>query len=163
MMSMLAGLLTFFAGLAAVVRHTFYSALPGYAYRWSVHSWGWTLLILGIVLFAAGAAKVLGLPGGRIAATGVAALTMIAAFLFLPYSPVWGVVLIALSALAIWALLRNPSGAGGGNGGYGSSGSYGERYGDTTTGTSSPTMSSGTTTTTTTSAPAAGTRSGRRL
>jgi uncharacterized membrane protein YgcG len=62
-------------------------------------------------------------------------LTAIAAFLFLPYAPVWSIVIVALSVLAIWSLLnrsRDNSGSSGGMGagssgsmGAGSSGTYG--------------------------------------
>jgi hypothetical protein len=39
--------------------------------------------------------------------TGVvmAGLIMLANFLYMPYSPVWSIVLIALNAVIIWALL----------------------------------------------------------
>jgi hypothetical protein len=162
-LSMLAGLLAFFAGLALVVRTSFYTALPGYAYRWTIHGWGWTLLVLGALLFAAGATYLLGMSFGRIAAVGLAVLTAIVGFLTLPYSPIWGILIVALSVAAIFGLLRRDAGddADGGYGaGYG--GSYGERYSEGSMGTGSETMGSGTTTTTTTSSPSAGTRAARR-
>jgi hypothetical protein len=34
-------------------------------------------------------------------------LTAIAGFLFLPYRPVFGIVIVALSVLAIWGLLHD--------------------------------------------------------
>jgi hypothetical protein len=120
--SMLAGLLAFFTGLAAVVKQSFFTSLPNYAYRWNVHGWGWVLLVLGVLLFAAGATQLLGMGFGKIAAVGLAVLTAVAAFLFLPYTPVWATIVVALSALAIWACLRDDSSgrAGGGGSGYGS-------------------------------------------
>jgi hypothetical protein len=131
----LAGLLAFFAGLGAVVRRAFYPALNNYAYHLPVRSWGWILLVLGVLLFAAGASHLLGLSFGRAAGVGLAVLTAIAAFLFLPYAPVWSIVIVALSVLAIWSLLnrsRDNSGSSGGMGagssgsmGAGSSGTYG--------------------------------------
>ncbi len=104
--SMLTGLLAFLAGLAMVVRNHFYPVLPGYAYRLSVDSWGWVLIALGILLFAAGASHLLDLPFSRVVAVGFAVLTAIAGFMVLPYIPIWGILLVALSALAVWALMR---------------------------------------------------------
>jgi hypothetical protein len=120
--SMVAGVLAFLTGLSAVIRQSFFTSLPNYAYRWNVHGWGWVLLVLGVLLFAAGATQLLGMGFGKIAAVGLAVLTAVAAFLFLPYTPVWATIVVALSALAIWACLRDDSSgrAGGGGSGYGS-------------------------------------------
>ncbi len=162
-LSMLAGLLAFFAGLALVVRSSFYTSLPGYAYRWTIHGWGWTLLVLGVLLFAAGATYLLGMSFGRIAGAGLAVLTAIAGFLALAYSPIWGILIVALSVAAIWGLLRrDPADYADGGYGAGAGGSYGERYGESSMGTGSAAMGSGTTTTTTTSSQSAGTRGVRR-
>ena len=110
-LTVVAGLLSFFAGLAAVVRQAFYPTLPNYAYRLNIHSWGWILLVLGVLLFAAGACHLLGMAWARAAGVGLAVLTAIAAFLFLPYTPIWATILVLLSVVAIWGLLRNGSSA----------------------------------------------------
>lgn len=121
-LSMLAGLIAFLTGLAAVVRQSFYPALPGYAYRWNVHGWGWVLLVSGALLFAAGAVYLLGMSFGKIAAVGLAVVTAIVGFLFLAYTPVWGTIVVALSAFAIWGLLRDQGGdQAAGGAGYGQS------------------------------------------
>ncbi len=104
--SILAGMLAFLAGLALIVRNHFYPSLPGYAYHLPVDSWGWVLLALGILLFAAGSSHLLGLPFGRVAAIAFALLTAIAGFMVLPYTPFWSILIVALSAVALWALLR---------------------------------------------------------
>ena len=105
-LSVVAGLLAFLSGLAFVVRPHFYPTLSGYAYRWPGTGWGWVLLALGIVLFAAGASVLLGIAAARPVAAGLAVLTAIAGFMFLVYSPFTGIVLVALRVFAIWGLLR---------------------------------------------------------
>jgi hypothetical protein len=107
-MSMLAGLLTFLFGLAMVVRPLFYRVLPSYAYAYGTngHAWGWTLVGVGIALFAAGACHVLGLPFARAAAAAFAVLAAVAGFLALAYSPIWGFIIVAVSIVALWALLH---------------------------------------------------------
>jgi hypothetical protein len=107
-MSMLAGLFAFLFGLAMVVRPLFYHVSSAYAYEYGTngHAWGWTLIGLGIVLFAAGACYTLGLPFARAAAVALAVLTAVGAFLALAYSPIWGFLVVALSVVALWALLR---------------------------------------------------------
>jgi len=106
----LAGLITFFAGLAAVVRTNYFHTVTGrYPYAWNVHSWGWAILILGVLLFAVGACAMLGMSWAKPVGVGIAVLTVIAAFMFLVYTPIWGIILLALSVLAIWGLLRQPA------------------------------------------------------
>jgi hypothetical protein len=106
-LAVLTGLLTFLAGLGAVVRRGFYPLLPNYAYSLNPRNWGIILLVLGVLLFAAGAVHLLGMAWGRAAAVGLAVLTAIAGFLFLAYSPVWGVIIVLLSAATIWGLLSH--------------------------------------------------------
>ena len=103
----IAGLIAFFAGLAAVVRtHYFHAVTSVYPYAWSVKSWGWAILILGAVMFAVGACALLGMAWARPVGVFLAVLGIIGSFMWLVYSPFWGVTILALSALAIWGLLR---------------------------------------------------------
>jgi hypothetical protein len=102
---MIGGTLGFFEGLAAVVRGTFFVTLPNYAFSLSAVGWGWLHLILGVLVFAAGAALLTDQFWARIAGVVLAGIQIIASFVFLPYYPVWAIVLIALSSFVIWALL----------------------------------------------------------
>jgi hypothetical protein len=105
--SVVAGLLAFLAGLAGILRASYYPTLSGYAYSWPIRNWGIVLLVLGVVLFAFGVCVLLGMNWARPAGVGVAALTAIAGFLFLAFAPIWGVIIVALSVLAIWGLLHD--------------------------------------------------------
>src|ERR1700743_1634753 len=51
---MLSGVWNFLEGLAAVLKQQFFVVLPNYAFNVSVSGWGWTHLILGLVVAAAG-------------------------------------------------------------------------------------------------------------
>jgi len=105
--SLVAGLLTFLAGLAGILRASFYPTLSGYAYSWPIRNWGILLLVLGVVLFALGACVLLGMNFARPIGVGVAALTTVAGFMFLAFAPIWGIIIVAVSVLAIWALLHD--------------------------------------------------------
>jgi hypothetical protein len=106
----LTGLLAFFAGLSAIVQRSYYTTvhhgLSHYTYEWNIRGWGWALLILGVLVFAAGACVMLGMTWARMVGIGLAVLTAIGAFMWLPYSPVWAIILVALSVFCIWALAR---------------------------------------------------------
>ena len=101
---MLAGLWGFFEGLVAITRQSFFATVPQYTYHWTVHSWGWVHFGLGIVLFAAGACVLLGQTWARVIGIVLAVFSGIANFMFLPYYPVWSIIMIALDVFVIWAL-----------------------------------------------------------
>jgi hypothetical protein len=65
------------------------------------------LVVLGALLFAAGVTHLLGLTWGRALGVGLAVLTTVAGFMFLAYSPLWGLLIVLLSVAAIFGLLRN--------------------------------------------------------
>jgi hypothetical protein len=91
-------------GLAAIFEDEFFVVTRDYVYGFDVTAWGWIHLILGIIVMSCG----IGLFGGSVwARTGgviAAILSGIANFLFLPYYPVWSMLIIAVDVAVIWAL-----------------------------------------------------------
>ncbi len=61
-------------------------------------------LSLGVLVVLAGAALFTGAMWARVVGITLAGLSMIANFMWLPYYPVWAIVLIAVDAFVIWAL-----------------------------------------------------------
>jgi hypothetical protein len=104
MFMILSGIWTFFAGLAALIRGSFFVVLPNYAYDLSVTGWGWFHVILGIVVFAAGCALFTDAFWARAVAICLAAVSAVVNFLYIPYAPAWSIIVIAIDALVIWAL-----------------------------------------------------------
>jgi hypothetical protein len=102
----LSGIFGFIVGLAALARGAFYTVSGNYYYAWNHRGWGLTELILGCVLVAAGVCLILGMLWARIVGIFVAALNAIAAFMFLPRSPISSIVLIALNLFIIWAIVH---------------------------------------------------------
>ena len=102
---MVTGVIGFFEGLAALIRGSFFVTLPNYAFSLSATGWGLVHLILGALLFIAGGALLADQTWARIVGVALAAFMMVANFVYLPYYPVWAIVLIALNAFVIWALL----------------------------------------------------------
>jgi hypothetical protein len=84
--------------------------LPNYAFSLSATGWGVVHMIIGALVFIVGAALLTGNKWARWAGVALAACSAIANFVFLPYYPVWAIVVIALDIFVIWALLtpRNP-------------------------------------------------------
>ena len=91
-------------GLAAILRDQFYVVTPRYVYDFDVSAWGWTHLALGVLVAAAGMFVFTGHVWARAIGVAFAVVNAISQFLFLPYYPVWSVVMIALDVTVIWAL-----------------------------------------------------------
>jgi hypothetical protein len=101
----LAGLWGFLEGLVAIMHQSFFVSQAGYTYQFNVHGWGWLHLALGIVLFAAGVCVLLGQTWAKAVGIVLAVFSGIANFLFLPYYPLWSIIVIALDVFVIWALM----------------------------------------------------------
>jgi len=99
------GVWGFLVGLAAIIRGGFFVLHNGYAYHWSISGWGWLQLILGCVLFATGVCVLLGMLWARIVGAVLAGFSAIASFMFIPYYPIWSIVVIAVDIFIVWALL----------------------------------------------------------
>src|SRR5271170_1343604 len=102
---MLSGVANFLEGLAAIIRGSYFVNLPNYAYDISVHGWGWTHLIAGIVVFAAGVCLFMDMTWARVAGVILASFSLMMTLVYIPYFPVWSIIVIALDAFVIWALL----------------------------------------------------------
>ncbi|MFC9997725.1 hypothetical protein [Nocardia sp. NPDC127526] len=98
------GALSVLSGISAVAEDTLYVVGFEYIYQLDTTTWGWVHIGLGAVLMLAGGGLMAGTTWGRFAAIGVAALSIIANFLFLPYYPWWSVLIIALDIVVIWAV-----------------------------------------------------------
>ena len=104
-MMMLSGVWNFLEGLAAIIRGSFFIVLPNYTYNVSVLGWGWIHLILGAVVFVAGIALLMDKLWARITGLVLVSVSAIFNFLYIPYAPVWSIVVIAIDVFVIWALL----------------------------------------------------------
>lgn len=102
---LLGGLWMITVGIVALSHGHVFSSAPAYTFRYNIRGWGWTELALGIVIFAAGMCVFLGMAWARYVGAFLAVLSAVANFVFIPYQPLWSIVMIALDAFIIWALL----------------------------------------------------------
>ncbi|SDH20075.1 hypothetical protein SAMN05421505_112150 [Sinosporangium album] len=99
------GIWSFLQGLAAIFQGHFFVVQPGYIYSIGTTGWGWVHLILGILLFIIGICLFLGQTWARVLGVILAAISAVLNFLFIPFYPLWSIVLIAVDIFVIWALL----------------------------------------------------------
>jgi len=102
----LVGVLQILQGIAAIAKDSVFAIGVKYIYEFDVTTWGWIHLCLGVVSVAVGIAIIAELTVGNLAGIAVASLGAVASFAFLPYAPVWSLLLIAFNVLVIWALCR---------------------------------------------------------
>ena len=72
--------------------------------KFDVTAWGWIHLIAGIVVLLAGFALFSGAVWARTVGVILALVSAIANFAWLPYYPVWSILIIAVDIAVIWAL-----------------------------------------------------------
>ncbi|MFD9356981.1 hypothetical protein [Streptomyces sp. NPDC060031] len=100
------GVMALLEGIAAIAKDDLFLATRHYVFEFSLAGWGWVHLILGIALIFAGCAVISGALWARLFGVTVAGLGAIANFLWVPYYPLWALVLVLVNLFVVWALCR---------------------------------------------------------
>ncbi|HEU5473519.1 MAG TPA: hypothetical protein VFV67_22975 [Actinophytocola sp.] len=103
---LMVGVFQAIAGLVALFDDQFYVVGDNYTFKFDITAWGWIHLILGIGLAIAGYGLFTRATWAGIVAMTLAVLSGIANFFFIPYYPIWSLVIIALDVWVIWSLTR---------------------------------------------------------
>ena len=112
-MMIMIGVFHAIAGFAGILEDEFISLAPAigteaqgdvYFLQFDATTWGWIHLIMGIVVALAGFALFSGAVWARTIGVILAVISVIANFAWLPWYPVWSIVMIAVGIAIIWAL-----------------------------------------------------------
>src|SRR4051794_6252172 len=104
-MMMVLGVFQFFEGLVAVINgDDFLLKTRDYLVQFDATTWGWTHLILGAAVATTGAFILSGNHIARGLGIFIVSLSALANFLWIPYYPLWAIVVLALDVAVIWAL-----------------------------------------------------------
>ncbi|WP_189107363.1 DUF7144 family membrane protein [Streptomyces camponoticapitis] len=101
------GVLAVLNGVVAIARDNVFTLSGSYTYQFTLTSWGWIHLVVGVLLILTGLGIVRRAPWARVIGVGMAAISVVANFMWLPYQPVWAVVTIAIGVFVIWSLLTD--------------------------------------------------------
>jgi len=103
-MLLIVGFFQAIAGFVGILEDEFYVATREYVFEFSTTTWGWIHLIIGVILMASG----FGVFSGNVLARTVGVLAaiggMVTAFLWLPWYPIWAIIMISIDVAVIWAL-----------------------------------------------------------
>ncbi|MFF7447481.1 MULTISPECIES: hypothetical protein [unclassified Streptomyces] len=103
------GVLAVLQGISALAKDDVYERVTNYVYEMNLTGWGWTMLVLGVVLLAVGYGVLKGAWWARMTGIFLASASMVLHFLFLPYAPVWSMIMVAVDFFVIWALATAPT------------------------------------------------------
>jgi hypothetical protein len=104
----MSGLFQFFQGIAAVAKDQIFVAVGNYVYKFDTTSWGWIHLIIGIIVAVVGFFVMTGATWARWVGIVIVGLQALSNFFFLPYYPLWSLVIIGIDVFVIWALAAAP-------------------------------------------------------
>ena len=90
-------------GIVAIARSHVFVANAHYVVG-DLRSWGWTVLILGVLQLLVAAGVVAGNQAARWTAVVLLGLDAIAQMMFLPAYPFWSLMIIAVDVVALWGL-----------------------------------------------------------
>ena len=103
-MMIMVGVFQAIAGVVALANDTFYVVGAKWTFQFDVTTWGWIHLVFGALLITAGVFLFQGASWARWTAVVLAGLSAVVNFVWLPYYPLWGALMIALDVAIIWAL-----------------------------------------------------------
>ncbi|WP_040871643.1 DUF7144 family membrane protein [Nocardia exalbida] len=98
------GVLSIFEGISAVAADDLIVVGADYVYKFDTPTWGWIHIVIGVLLVVAALGLMTGAMWARVVAISLAALSIIANFMWVPYYPAWSLLVIALNIVVIWAV-----------------------------------------------------------
>jgi hypothetical protein len=103
-MMLLIGFFHAMAGLVAIVDDNFYVATKEYVFQFDRTTWGWIHLIFGVVVFLGGLSLFKGAIWARTVGVILGVISAVVGFAWLPWYPIWGILIVAVAVSVIWAL-----------------------------------------------------------
>jgi hypothetical protein len=102
----LIGVFQALAGLVAIFNDDFYVVARNYTFDLDVSAWGWIHLLVGLAILATGMGLFARKAWAGVAGILLCMLSALVNFFFIPYYPIWSLVIIGLDIWVIWALTR---------------------------------------------------------
>jgi hypothetical protein len=104
MLLIIAGVCSVMQGIVALATNEFFVVTQNWLFKFDTTTWGWIHILVGIVALLAGVGLFFGAVWARTVGVIIAVLSAVVNFLWLPWYPVWAVVIIVFDVFVIWAL-----------------------------------------------------------
>ena len=99
------GIFNIVTGLVAVFNDTIYSQGSNVTVVLDVTGWGWFHIVWGLLMLGTGMALYAGQTWARVIAILLVSVNMISQLMEMPAYPLWGLVILTLDILIIWAII----------------------------------------------------------
>ncbi|HWB68751.1 MAG TPA: hypothetical protein VG518_02120 [Solirubrobacterales bacterium] len=106
---LIVGILNVIYGIAAIGDSKFFTAHGQFIVS-SLHTWGWILLILGVLELVAAFSLFAGGEFGRWFGVFIGSLNAIGSLMAIASYPLWSIAVFALSVIIIYKLVEGPEG-----------------------------------------------------
>lgn len=93
------------AGVTAVLEDEVYTVTEDWVFKFDLTAWGWIHVIAGVLVFLTGVGILTGNVVARMTGVVLASVSAIVNFAYMPWYPLWAIVMIAGNVAVIWALL----------------------------------------------------------
>jgi hypothetical protein len=93
-----------FAGLVGIINDDFYATTNNYILKFDTTTWGWIHPIFGVLVLLAGFALFRDAVWARTVGVLMALLATLVGFAWLPWYPLWAILIVVASVSVIWAL-----------------------------------------------------------
>lgn len=104
-MMILVGFFQAFVGLTAIFKDTFFVLTQNNLFSININAWGWIHLLLSLMVIAAGYGIMNGSVWARSVGVILAMLSAVANLAFIPYYPIWSILVIVVDVVVIFALI----------------------------------------------------------
>ena len=101
---MLVGVFGMIQGIVGLLDNDLYVVTNKWLFEFDATAWGWGHILIGLVALCAGLGLFFGRVWAKVTAIIVAAFSMLANFAWLPYYPVWALLVIGFDLFVIWAV-----------------------------------------------------------
>ena len=98
------GVFQILEGIAAIAKDDVFVRGVKYAFEFDLTTWGWIHLVLGVIAVVTGVGLLMNQVWANIVGLVIAVLSALSSFAFLPYYPLWSLVILGFDIFIVWAL-----------------------------------------------------------
>jgi hypothetical protein len=103
-MLVMAGIWQLLVGIAALLEDEIFVTTPNYLYQFDLTGWGIVHVIIGALVALVGVFVFTGRRWAYWTGIGLAVVSATTQFFWMPWQPLWSMILIGVDVFAIWAL-----------------------------------------------------------
>ena len=103
-MMVVTGIFQAFSGLVAIFEDSFFVVVEDYIFEIDLTLWGWLRLVIGVVTLVTGYMILAGQRTAALVGMVIVGVSAFENFIFVPYYPIWSLLILALDIIILWAL-----------------------------------------------------------